>query len=263
MSETLDALRRGRIGLALSGGSVRGLAHIGVVKALDEMGVRPAVIAGTSVGSLVGAALAAGMSWREVARMARGVFWPRLLNGRGVERFCREHLPETFAHLRLPFAAVATAVPSRRTVVITEGDIASAVSASCAIPALRRPVSRDGLRLLDGGMTCVLPTLACRELGAEFVIASDVWEFSSLLRSVGCHHSHELKGRAYPLHYRLAARHADVLVHPSIPLSGYVPGAAAVERMIRVGEQAVHNAWPRLPGTPHAAAGSAQTRPAG
>jgi NTE family protein len=258
MSDKDGGLRHRRVGLALSGGSVRGLAHIGVVKALDEMGVRPAVIAGTSVGSLIGAALAAGMGWREVARMARGVFWPRLLNGRGVERFCREHLPETFAHLRLPFAAVATAVPSRQTVVITEGEIASAVSASCAIPALRRPVSRDGLRLLDGGVSCVLPTIACRELGAEFVIASDVWEFSSLLRSVGCHHAHEVRGRAYPLHYRLAARHADVLVHPSIPLSGYVPGAAAVERMIRVGERAVHHAWPRLSGAASADARAAQ-----
>lgn len=253
MSITLRELREVRVGLALSGGAVRGLAHIGVVKALDEAGVRPTFVAGTSVGSLVGAALAAGMGWREIASMARAVFWPSLLNGRRLERFCSEHLPETFAHLSLPFAAVATAVPSRQTVVMTSGHLASAVSASCAIPALRRPVSRDGMRLLDGGISCVLPTLACRELGAEFVIASDVWELSSLLRSAGCHPSHELKGRAYPFHYRLAVGHADLLVHPRVPLSGYLPGAAAVERMIRVGEQAARHALSRMSGREAAA----------
>jgi NTE family protein len=248
MSSTLTGLRGARVGLALSGGAVRGLAHIGVIKALDEAGIRPAFIAGTSVGSLVGAALAAGMDWREIGAMARGVFWPSLLSGRRLERFCAKHLPATFAHLRLPFAAVATAVPSKQTVVITEGHLASAVSASCAVPAVRRPVNRDGLRLLDGGISCVLPTLACRELGAEFVVASDVWELSSLLRSVGCHPAHELKGRAYPFHYRLAVGHADLLVHPRVPFAGYVPGGAAVERMIRVGEQAAHRALTRLRG---------------
>ncbi len=248
MSKALHGLRGARVGLALSGGGVRGLAHIGVVKALEEAGVRVAFVAGTSVGSLVGAALAAGMSWREVAAMARGVFWPSLLSERRLEQFCARHLPETFAHLRLPFAAVATAVPSRRTVVITEGHLASAISASCAVPAVRRPVSRDGMRLLDGGLSCVLPTLACRELGAEFVIASDVWELSSLLRSVGCHPRHELKGRAYPFNYRLAVGHADLLVHPRIPFAGYVPGRSAVERMLKAGERAAHHALSRAHG---------------
>jgi NTE family protein len=180
--------------------------------------------------------------------MARAVFWPSLLNGRRLERFCAKHLPETFAHLSLPFAAVATAVPSKRTVRINEGHLASAVSASCAIPRLRRPVSRDGMRLLDGGISCVLPVLACRELGAEFVIASDVWEVSSLLRAAGCHPHHELRGRAYPLHYREAVGHADLLIHPAVPLSGYVPGPAAVERMWKAGERAAHRALSRVAG---------------
>jgi NTE family protein len=246
MDWVLHELRSRRVGLALSGGSVRGLAHIGVIKALTEAGIRPAVVAGTSVGSLVGAALAAGMDWRELAAMARSVFWPSLLNGRRLERLCTKHLPETFGHLRLPFAAVATAVPSKRVITITTGRLASAISASCAIPRLRRPVARDGLCLLDGGLSCVLPAQACRELGAEFVIASDVWEWSSLLRFVGCHPTHERMGRAYPSHYRHAVRHADLLIQPGIPFAGYVPGAAAVERMIAVGEQATHRALARL-----------------
>ncbi len=65
-----------KIGLALSGGSVRGIAHIGVLKALSEAGIQPAIIAGTSVGSLVGAAIAAGLKWPDILKMAREVFWP-------------------------------------------------------------------------------------------------------------------------------------------------------------------------------------------
>src|SRR5947208_9364433 len=94
-----------RVGLVLSGGSVRGLPHIGVIKALTEAGIGPAVVTGTSAGSLIGAAFAAGMGWQELAEMARTVFWPALLAGSRLERFCARHLPDTFAELRLPFAA--------------------------------------------------------------------------------------------------------------------------------------------------------------
>ena len=81
-------LRSHRIGLALSGGSVRGLAHIGVVKALAEAGIKPTVITGTSAGSLIGAMLAAGMGWSEIASLARKTFWPKLLHGEMLEKFC-------------------------------------------------------------------------------------------------------------------------------------------------------------------------------
>src|SRR5437667_1660466 len=163
MRKRLHAIPSRRIGLALSGGSVRGLAHIGVIKALTEAGIKPTVVAGTSVGSLIGAMLAAGMGWRDMAEMARSVFWPSLLNGRRLERFCSTYLPGTFAQLQLPFIAVATAVPSNQVVTITDGHLSSAISASCAMRVLRRPVIRDGYKLKDGGIACVLPASVCRE----------------------------------------------------------------------------------------------------
>jgi NTE family protein len=239
-------LRSKQIGLALSGGGVRGLAHIGVIKVLAETGIQPVMIAGVSAGSIVGAGLAAGMDWREQAAMACSVFWPSLLHGGQLERFCAKHLPETFSQLTLPFAAVATAVPERRAVTITNGHLASAISASCSIPYLRRPVSREGEYLIDGGVACVMPSVTCRELGAEFVIASDVWEYSSLLRTLGCHPSHPRHSRFYPQHYRVAVHHTDLHIHPSIPLKGYVPGITAVERMITAGEDAARRALARL-----------------
>jgi predicted acylesterase/phospholipase RssA len=235
MSSTSLLFSSRRIGLALSGGSVRGLAHIGVIKALSEAGIRPAVIAGTSVGSLIGAALASGRGWDTLAEMARSVLWPTLLHGGNLERFCAAHLPDTFADLTSPFAAVATAVPSRLPVVITRGRLATAISASCALRGIRRAVVREGLRLKDGGITCVLPARVCRDLGADFVISSDVWEVSSLLRGFGLA---PRVSRFYPEHFRSAVGNTDMLIQPDVPVAGYLPSAGALDRMIAAGELA-------------------------
>ena len=217
---------------------MRGLAHLGVVKVLSEAGIRPDVITGTSAGSLIGAMFAAGMGWSEIATLARKTFWPRLLHGATLERFCAEHLPATFAELKLPFAAITTELPGKRAVVITAGELASAISASCALRGVRRPVKREGKRLKDGGIACVLPSEACRAMGAEIVIGSDVWEISSLLRGVGIHPRHPRVGRTYPSHYHSAVRNTNLLIHPRVPLAGYLPGPLAIERMISAGEEA-------------------------
>jgi NTE family protein len=247
MLVTLDSIRSKRVGLALSGGAVRGLAHIGVIKVLAEVAIKPVVVAGTSVGSIIGAALASGMDWREMANMARSIFWPRLLHGKTLERFSAHYLPAAFEHLETRFAAVATVVPSNKPITITSGSLPSAISASCALRVLRRPVIRDGLQLKDGGFSCVLPTHVCRELEADLVIASDVWEWSSVMRSLGCSpYDRRWTARAYPSHYRFALAHTDIHIHPEIPATGYVPGAEAVDRMIAVGERAAYLALESL-----------------
>src|SRR5438270_13245974 len=104
-----------RIGLALSGGGIRGIAHIGVLKVLAEFGLMPSIVAGTSIGSIIGAGIASGMSWQELAGMARQVFWPSLLHGGSLERFCACRFPSSFADLKIPFVAVAAAPRSERT----------------------------------------------------------------------------------------------------------------------------------------------------
>jgi NTE family protein len=242
----LHHLRSHRIGLALSGGSVRGLAHIGVAKALSDFGIKPSVIAGTSAGSLIGAALAAGMTWEDVAGMASNVFWPRLLHGETLKRFCTEYLPQTFAELEVPFLAIATEFPGRSAVVIGEGNLASAISASCALRGIRKAVKRDGRRLKDGGITCVLPSAACSSLGAEFIIGVDVWEISFLLRRVGIAPHHRWSSRMYPLHYHVALQNTHLLVQPLIPWTGYLSGPQALERMISAGECAAREALLRF-----------------
>lgn len=244
MSRFHHILKTRRVGLALSGGSVRGIAHIGVIKALTEAGIKPAVVAGTSAGSLIGAGLASGMTWQDLARMANEVFWPGLLHGRTLERFCQRQFPAEFENLTMPFAAVATVMPARWAVTLKSGKLASAISASCAVHTRRR-VAREGYMLKDGGLACVLPSAACRELGAEFIIASDVWALSAFLRGVGLEHNHSRMRRAWPKQYLHSVSHTDVLVQPRIPLGVYVPARVPVERLIAAGEAATRQALAR------------------
>jgi NTE family protein len=178
---------RPRVGLALSGGAARGMAHIGVLRVLLEAGVPVDFIAGTSAGALVGGALAAGMSLDEIEAISRSLRWRDVgrmtLSRLGVqssarmEEFIRARFPTTrFEELRIPFAAVATDLHTGSPVIMKdEGDVAFAIRASCCIPGWYVPVTDAlGRQLVDGGLVANIPTRAARELGADVVLAVDV-----------------------------------------------------------------------------------------
>src|SRR5690348_7714948 len=178
---------RPRIGLALSGGAARGMAHAGVLRALVENNIPIDCIAGTSAGSIVGGAYAAGLSMDEIAEMGRKMRWRHvgrptishlgLQSNKRLERFMRARLPVTrFEELKIPFAAVATELKTGAAVVMRdEGDVPFAIRASCTIPGVYVPArDQDGRLLVDGGMVAVLPVTMTRELGADIVIAVDV-----------------------------------------------------------------------------------------
>lgn len=176
-----------KIGLALSGGAARGMAHVGVLRALVEHGIRIECIAGTSAGSIVGGAFAAGMSVDEIADFGRKLRWRHVgrvtmsrfgvqTNAR-LEKFMRARLPITkFEDLPMPFAAVATDLKTGEAVVMKdEGDVPFAIRASCTIPGLYVPVpDREGRQLVDGGLVAVIPSAVTRALGADIVISVDV-----------------------------------------------------------------------------------------
>jgi NTE family protein len=176
-----------KIGLALSGGAARGMAHVGVLRALVEHGIRIDCIAGTSAGSIVGGAFAAGMSIDEIADLGRKLRWRHVgritLSRLGVqtnarlEKFMRERLPITkFEDLPIPFAAVATDLKTGEPVVMKdEGDVPFAIRASCTVPGWYVPVKdREGRQLVDGGLVAVIPAAVTRALGADLVISVDV-----------------------------------------------------------------------------------------
>lgn len=170
-------------GLALSGGGARGLAHIGALEAFLEAGLDFQVVAGTSMGAIVGALFAAGKTPEEMLHIARRTPWLGLLglspregifSRKKLKDFLAEHLPPSFAELRRPLVVTAVDVVSGRLLFLTQGDLVSAVLASAAFPGLLTPVEREGRLLFDGGVLDNLPVDAARLLGATEVYAVDV-----------------------------------------------------------------------------------------
>jgi NTE family protein len=176
-----------RIGLALSGGAARGIAHVGVIRALLEHEIPIDFIAGTSAGSIVGGAMASGLPFAELETLARNLRWRNIgrmtMSRLGVqsnerlEQYLRARLPvHRFEQFPIPFAAVTTDLQSGEAVVLRDtGDAAFAIRASCAIPGWYIPVTDEsGRQLVDGGLVANIPSEAVRGLGADIVVAVDV-----------------------------------------------------------------------------------------
>lgn len=179
-------MTRKKVGLALSGGAARGFAHVGVLKVLLEHNIPIDFVSGTSAGSIVGAAIAAGLDVEKIIEMGKKMSWFKmtgfsystkgLLSNASMGNFFRQSFPATkFEDLKIPFAAIATDLETGDEVVLKEkGDLISAVQASCAIPGIFKPIDINGKQLIDGGVVAAVPTKAVRKLGAEIIIAVDV-----------------------------------------------------------------------------------------
>jgi NTE family protein len=171
-----------RVTLALGGGAAKGLAHVGVLRGLEEDGVKVAAIAGTSMGSIVGALYARGMNSTEMGAFFASVDWTRLgrimLRSAGGGAF-RDLLRETLGtdpieQLRIPYAAVCCDLLSGQEVVLREGSLADAVLASSAIPGLLPPSVIDGRTLVDGAMVTPVPVATAAEMASAPVLAVNV-----------------------------------------------------------------------------------------
>ncbi len=176
-----------RTGLALGSGSARGLAHIGVIRALNEAGIPVHCVAGTSMGALIGAVYASGMldpleqvyldfDWKKITALF-DVTLPKsgLIDGRKVGNFVRQYVSdERVEELPIAFRAVATDVGNGEEVVIDSGDVIDAVRASISVPGIFTPVKYDGRILVDGGLVNPVPVSVTRAMGAEQVIAVDL-----------------------------------------------------------------------------------------
>ncbi|MGS2720096.1 patatin-like phospholipase family protein [Paraglaciecola aestuariivivens] len=173
-----------KIGLALGSGAARGWAHIGVIQALEEMGIKIEVVSGCSIGAYVGAAYASGKlkelsswvesltEWQVLALMGVGFHRGGLVSGLKVFKALQDNFSfDTFEQLNKPFATVATDLYSGREVNFTEGSVIDAVKASCAIPGLFAPHLHNNRWLVDGGVVNPVPVNMCRMLGADVVIA--------------------------------------------------------------------------------------------
>lgn len=217
------------MGLALGGGFARGFAHLGVLRVLEQHRIAVSFIAGTSVGSILGAAYASG------APLARIISACRTLRFRDIARWRVSRLglasnhrladlienvfeARRFEDLRIPTAIIATDLNSGEPVVFTHGDLVDAIRASCAYPGLFEPVEIGTRCLVDGGLVAPVPTRAVRDLGASQVLAVSVGVpdtrrsspsnvFQVVSRAVNAAQKHQLE---------LWERHADIVIRPGL-----------------------------------------------
>jgi NTE family protein len=176
-----------KIGLALGGGSARGWAHVGVIRALLDAGIPIHCVAGTSIGSVVGAYYASGV-FGELEALSDQIKWDTMLRkmdpvlpkqglvkGDKIEKYLQDHLPICkIENLGIPYCAVAADLISGKEVQMAKGDLVDAIRASVSIPGILNPFKSDGHYLVDGGLVNPVPVSAARKLGADIVIAVDL-----------------------------------------------------------------------------------------
>lgn len=174
-----------KVGLALGGGFARGMAHVGVLQALEQHAIPIDLVAGTSAGSLVGAMYCAGLDPWQMEQYVDKINWRSLvrlrlrrdgvLDAEGLERWIQSVVGDlTFAELRMPFTVTATDLQAGTEVLLREGRVAQAVRASCAFPGIFLPVKLGEQTLVDGGLINPVPSRVCRRMGADLVVGVEL-----------------------------------------------------------------------------------------
>lgn len=246
------------IGLALGGGFARGMAHIGVLKVLEEEKIPISFIAGTSVGAVVGAAYCGGISAKELEELAALVrfkdFARWTLSRYGIASndrmaiFLKKMLKaHTFEELKIPLAISATDFITGEGVVFRSGPLIDPVRASCAYPCMFLPVSIDGRLLVDGMLSHSVPTVPLREVGAEKVIA--VYLSAHWINLNGPRHVFDVIGQCFSIAQQrmcsLWQVAADVVIEPDVNGFAYDAFERSPE-LIRLGEAATRAALPEI-----------------
>lgn len=246
------------IGLALGGGFARGFAHIGALETLERHAIRVACVAGTSVGSILGAAYASGVAPGQIADVCRRIRFKDFArwriskmglasNDRMAEVMRRWFGSLTFEEMKIPFAVVATNLGTGDPEIFRSGSIIEPVRASCAFPGLFEPVMIGGRCYADGGLVAPLPTRAAALLGASRVVAIDVgfsnWRgvsprnlFQVLCRSINAAQKHRSPSWE---------KFADLVISPAVKDLEWDSFDRADEA-IAAGREAAERALPRI-----------------
>jgi NTE family protein len=253
-----EAKRVPTIGLALGGGFARGIAHVGVLKVLEEEGIPVRMIAGTSVGALIGAAYCSGVTIAELEEVAYKVRFTTFArwtlsrygfatNDRMVSFLTRTLKVQTFEELRIPLGVTATDFNTGEGMVFTSGSIIDPVRASCAYPGMFLPVEIRGRWLVDGMLSNPVPTRPLRAMGAERVLAVQLkgqWSKTTAPR-----HLFDVIGQSFAIAQDMMSSvwksAADLVIEPDVAGFDYDDFKRAGE-LIRVGELAMRRALPEV-----------------
>jgi len=247
-----------KIGLVFGGGGARGFGHIGVIKALEEAGIKADFVCGTSIGSLIGAAYASGATSSDLLEIARDIkqkdirpnkIIPSPTSAKHIEELCLKAIKgeKMFSELNIPFACVAVDINNGKEVVFESGFVAKCVSASCCIPGVFIPVEIDGHNYVDGGLLNTIPTDVAFKKHCDIIIAVDInstrgsgSQTTKLFDVLGATIS--IMGT---INAKLAYRYADVMITPDLKRfsSMKVDGG---EEMIEEGYNATIDAMPQI-----------------
>ena len=257
-SNAVSAERIPAIGVALGGGFARGIVHIGVLKVLEEEGIPVRMVAGTSVGAIMGAAYCSGLTIDELIEIAHRVRFTNFARwtlsrygfattDRMVSFLKRTLKVQTFEELRIPLAVTATDFNTGRGTVFTSGSIIDPVRASCAYPGMFLPVQIGESWLVYGMLSYPVPTRPLREMGADRVLAVHLrgqWSKTSVPR-----HYFDVIGQSFAIAQDMAGpvwrSAADVVIEPNVGGFDYDDFKRADE-LIRVGELAMRDALPEV-----------------
>ena len=252
-------MRPPRIGLALGGGAARGFAHVGVIGVLEQQGIRPDLVVGTSAGSLVAALYACGKNHVELEKVAAGMdetvladwslpFANRgMLRGQALARYVNQQVNgRLIEQMPIPLGIVATDLRNGDGVLFRRGDTGTAVRASSAVPSVFQPVRISGRDFVDGGLVAPVPVRFAREMGAELVLAVDI---SSPPEANAPEGSLQILLQTFAIMGKtingFELRDADVVLRPVLNGVGSADFAAR-KRSIAAGRQAMQQALPRL-----------------
>lgn len=248
-----------RIGLALGGGAARGFAHVGVIQVLEEAGIRPALVTGTSAGSLVAALYASGKSGTQLQQVAETmeeatiadwtlqIFTRGALRGEALAKYVNAQVGQKpIEAMVMPLGIVATDLNSGNEVLFQRGDTGTAVRASSAVPAVFQPVKVGTREYVDGGLVSPVPVRAARKMGAELIIAVDI---STAPEASTANGTLEILLQTFTIMGKsissIELKDADVLVRPQ--LAGVSSADfSARRRSIEAGRQAMLLALPQL-----------------
>jgi NTE family protein len=246
------------IGLALGGGFARGIAHVGVLKVLEEERIPIRVVTGTSVGALIGASYCSGLSGADLEEVARSVRFATFArwtlsrfgfasNDRMITFLTRTLKVKTFEELRIPLGVTATDFNSGEGVVFHSGSIIDPVRASCAYPGMFLPVNIRGRWLVDGMLSHPVPTRPLREMGADRVLAVHLrgqWSRNGAPR-----HLFDVIGQSFAIAQDMMGHvwrdAADLVIEPDVAGFAYDDFKRADE-LVRVGEEAMRKALPEV-----------------
>jgi NTE family protein len=252
-------MRPPRVGLALGGGAARGFAHVGVIQVLEQQGLRPDLVVGTSAGSLVAALYASGMSGAQLERSALEMeeaaiadwtlplFNRGLLRGEALARYVNRQVQgKRLEQMALPVGILATDLNTGRGVLFQRGDTGTAVRASSAVPGVFTPVSIGEVPYVDGGLVAPVPVEQARQMGAELVVAVDI---SSAPESETGSDALRVLLRTFTIMgasiNRLTLGGANVVVRPPLPGMGSADFSGR-QRAIEAGREAMRAALPVL-----------------